>query len=103
MGKRVQRIPSWPGVKRFTPTKAVYICADQLVTSSHFACGEAADHTFRFADNPRSRDSGVVLTGSLIPRYTPTHSGQTLRARCTVPKRVPPMYSASLEEGGFEP
>src|SRR5260370_29133726 len=50
MGKRVQRIPSWPGVKRFTPTKAVYICADQLVTSSHFACGEAADHTFRFAN-----------------------------------------------------
>src|SRR2546421_3892671 len=31
------------------------------------------------SDNPRSRDSGVVLTGSLIPRYTPTHSGQTLR------------------------
>src|SRR5260370_30655921 len=51
MGKRVQRIPSWPGVKRFTPTKAVYICADQLVTSSHSACGEAADHTFRFADH----------------------------------------------------
>jgi hypothetical protein len=24
-----------------------HICADQLVTSSHFACGEAADHTFR--------------------------------------------------------
>src|SRR5882724_4096074 len=24
--------------------------------------------------------SGVVLTGSLTPRYTPTHSGQTLRA-----------------------
>src|SRR5260370_22558581 len=55
MGKRVQRIPSWPGVKRFTPTKAVYICADQLVTSSHFACGEAADHTFRFAGQ-----SGVI-------------------------------------------
>jgi hypothetical protein len=57
--------------------------------------------SFRLADNPRSKDSGVVLTGSLFPRYTPTHSGQTLRARCTVPKRVPPMYSASLEEGGI--
>src|SRR6266567_6047993 len=43
----------------------------------------------RIADNRRSKDSGVVLTDSPIPRYTPTHSGQTLRARCTVRKRVP--------------
>src|SRR5260370_12626223 len=57
MGKRVQRIPSWPGVKRFTPTKAVYICADQLVTSSHFACGEAADHTFRLRRTPSRIDA----------------------------------------------
>jgi hypothetical protein len=53
--------------------------------------------------NPRSRDSGVVLTGSLIPHYTPTHSGQTLRARCTVQKRIPPMYAASSKGGGIEP
>src|SRR5260370_18827308 len=57
MGKRVQRIPSWPGVKRFTPTKAVYICADQLVTSSHFACEEAADHTFRLRRTPSRIDA----------------------------------------------
>lgn len=51
MGSRAQRIPSWPGV--IDSNKAVYICADQLVTDSLFACGGAADHTFRFADNPR--------------------------------------------------
>src|SRR5713101_1478835 len=55
MGKRAQRIPSWPGV--IHSRKAVYICADQLVTSSHFACGEAADHTFRLADHPSRTSS----------------------------------------------
>jgi hypothetical protein len=63
---------------------------------------DAKSINFRVADNPRSRDSGVVLTGSLIPHYTPTHSGQTLRAPCTVRKRVPPMYAASSKEGGIE-
>src|SRR3954471_13925532 len=38
-----------PGQEHLTPTKAVYICADQPVTSL-FACGKAADHTFRVAD-----------------------------------------------------
>ena len=36
-----------PGQERFTPTKAVYIYTDQPETLSLFACGEAADHTFR--------------------------------------------------------
>jgi hypothetical protein len=45
----------------------------------------------------------MVLTDSPSPGYTPKHSGQRLRARCTVFKRVPPMYTASLKEGGFEP
>src|SRR6266849_4424499 len=53
-----------------------------LRTNSHGA-------QLRIADNRRSGDSGVVLTDSPIPRYTPTHSGQTLRARCTVPKACP--------------
>ena len=35
----------------FTPTKAVYICADQPVTS-FFACGKAANHTFRMGYKP---------------------------------------------------
>ena len=30
MGRRTQRIPSWPGA--IAPTKAAYICADQPVT-----------------------------------------------------------------------
>ncbi len=81
----------------------------RVQSSSHWrtadggAWGTVSGDHFRIADNPRSRDSGVVLTGPLIPRYTPTHSGQTLRARCTVRKRVPPMYSASSKEGGIEP
>src|SRR6266403_4742083 len=76
MGKRVQRIPSWPGVKRFTPTKAVYICADQLVTSSHFACGEAADHTFRLSRNPSRIDAkrgDHFLQADLLIRPTPSN------------------------------
>ena len=36
-----------PGPECFTPTKAVYICADLSVTFSLFACNRAADHTFR--------------------------------------------------------
>src|SRR5258708_2528368 len=60
--KRAQRIPSWPGV-----TKAVYICADQPVTSPLCACGGAADHTFRVA---------VIRPGSMpsaeIASYKPT-------------------------------
>src|SRR5712671_4694276 len=36
---------------------------------------------FLVAGNARSMDSGVVLTGSLIPRYTLRLSGQILGAR----------------------
>jgi hypothetical protein len=64
-GKRAQRIPSWPGV--LSPTKAVYICADQPVNSL-FACGRAADHTFRVARDPgatRNVCSGLEIAVSL--------------------------------------
>jgi hypothetical protein len=51
--------------------------------SDHGPCGSNpsrldSHHYFRLAHNRRSKDSGVVLTGSQIPRYTPTHSGQSL-------------------------
>src|SRR6266849_10394062 len=68
----------------------------------HMPPAIASDDNFRLADNPRSRDSGVVLTGSLIPPYTLPHSGQAL-GPLHGPKRVPTMYTASLKEGGIEP
>ncbi len=57
----------------------------------------------RVADNPRSRDSGVVLTGSVIPCYTPSRSGRKGQGLLHGPKRVPPTYAASSKEGGIEP
>jgi hypothetical protein len=45
-----QRSAFHPGQERLAPKKAEYICADQSC-HSFFACGKAADHTFRMADN----------------------------------------------------
>ena len=43
---RAKRIPSWPGVVTHS-NKAAYIRADLTCQSQIFACGEAADHTYR--------------------------------------------------------
>src|SRR5260370_42171914 len=59
-----------PGPECFTPTNAVYICADLSVTFSLFACNRAADHTFRLADDP---------TGRLFAPISATRKGQCER------------------------
>src|SRR6266446_4831719 len=45
MGKRAQRIPSWPGV--IHSNKGRIHLRRPTCDIPHFACGEAADHTFR--------------------------------------------------------
>jgi hypothetical protein len=48
-----------PGPECFTPTKAVYICADQPA-NSFFACGRVADHTFRVACQPVNQRANLI-------------------------------------------
>jgi hypothetical protein len=43
-----------------------YICAVRLVTSSHFACGEAADHTFRMGDHTSHYEKRFLGRGGLV-------------------------------------
>src|SRR6266436_5997002 len=82
MEKRAQRIPSWPGVIHSNkgrihlrrPTCGVlkfrlrrgggpYISLAARRRTIHFACGEAADHTFRLSDfHDRSLSRGQRLS-----------------------------------------
>jgi hypothetical protein len=60
---------AWKEGKTIGP-KAVYICADQAVTSL-FACDDAADHTFRLADNAEltQRQGQAYIQRSQSPRF----------------------------------
>jgi hypothetical protein len=49
MGKRAQRIPSWPGLSL---QRRPYTFAQTNLSLSLFACDKAADHTFRFFGDP---------------------------------------------------
>src|SRR3954452_4310127 len=83
------------------PTKAEYIRVDHIVIS-FFACNRAADHTFRFADDPEGKRQIPFLDHHSVwanpcplagmGRHQNCAEATSLAARipdCAAPSRVP--------------